>query len=56
MIMLKIENTNIVKMCKDKEVNKNVETIFLSICDVKLFCKHFIDHYICDLTFLIHGD
>jgi hypothetical protein len=50
MIMLKIENTNILKICKDKEVNKNVENICLSICDVKLFCKHFIDHYICDLT------
>jgi hypothetical protein len=25
------------KMYKDKEVNKNVKDIFLSICDVKLF-------------------
>jgi hypothetical protein len=24
-------------MYKDKEVNKNVKTIFLSMCDVKLF-------------------
>jgi hypothetical protein len=27
----------IVKMHKDKEVNKNVKNIFLSMCDVKLF-------------------
>ena len=27
----------IVKMYKDKEVNKNVKNIFLSMCDVKLF-------------------
>ena len=28
---------HIVKMYKDKEVNKNVKNIFLSMCDVKLF-------------------
>jgi hypothetical protein len=28
---------HIVKMYKDKEVNKNVKIIFLSMCDVKLF-------------------
>jgi hypothetical protein len=27
----------IVKIYKDKEVNKNVKNIFLSMCDVKLF-------------------
>jgi hypothetical protein len=26
-----------VKMYKDKEVDKNVKNIFLSMCDVKLF-------------------
>jgi hypothetical protein len=28
---------HIVKMYKDKEVNKNVKNILLSMCDVKLF-------------------
>ena len=28
---------HIVKMYKDKEVNKNVKNIFLSMCDVKVF-------------------
>jgi hypothetical protein len=28
---------HIVKMYKDKEVNKNVKNIFLSMCDVKMF-------------------
>jgi hypothetical protein len=28
---------HIVKMYKDKEVNKNDKNIFLSMCDVKLF-------------------
>jgi hypothetical protein len=28
---------HIVKMYKDKEVNKNVTNIFLSMCDVKVF-------------------
>ena len=28
---------HIVKMYKDKEVNKHVKNIFLSMCDVKLF-------------------
>jgi hypothetical protein len=28
---------HIVKMYKDKEVNKNVKNIVLSMCDVKLF-------------------
>ena len=27
---------NIVKMYKDKEVNKNVKNIFFSMCDVKV--------------------
>jgi hypothetical protein len=30
-------HVHIVKMYKDKEVNKNVKNIFLSMCDVKLF-------------------
>ena len=28
---------HIVKMYKDKEVNKNVKNIFLSMCDVRVF-------------------
>jgi hypothetical protein len=28
---------HIVKMYKDKKVNKNVKTYFLSMCDVKVF-------------------
>jgi hypothetical protein len=28
---------HIVKMYKDKEVNKNVKIFFFSMCDVKLF-------------------
>jgi hypothetical protein len=30
-------NSNIVKMYKDKEIKKNVKNILLSMCDVKLF-------------------
>jgi hypothetical protein len=30
-------HVHIVKMYKDKEVNKNVKNIFLSMCGVKVF-------------------
>jgi hypothetical protein len=33
---------HIVKMYKDKEVNKNVKNILLSMCDVSVFDIYFI--------------
>ena len=34
---------HIVKMYKDKEVNKNVKNIFLSMCDVSVFDIYFTE-------------
>jgi hypothetical protein len=34
---------HIVKMNKDKEVNKNVKNIFLSMCDVSVFDIYFTE-------------
>jgi hypothetical protein len=34
---------HIVKMYKDKEVNKNVKDIFLSMCDVSVFDIYFTE-------------
>jgi hypothetical protein len=34
---------NIVKMYKDKEVDKNVKNIFLSMCDVSVFDIYFTE-------------
>jgi hypothetical protein len=32
-------------MYKDKEVNKNVKNIFLSMCDVSVFDNYFTEYF-----------
>jgi hypothetical protein len=38
-------NSNIVKMYKDKEIKKNVKNICLSMCDVKVFLTFIFTEY-----------
>ena len=44
---------HIVKMYKDKEVNKNVKIIFLSMCDVKVFLTFTFTEYGTVLTTIL---
>ena len=44
------------KMYKDKEVNKNVKNIFLSMCDVKVFLTFTFVVKLLQVTRVVDGD
>ena len=44
---------HIVKMYKDKEVNKNVKNIFLSMCDVRVFFDIYFTEFGTALTTIL---